>query len=475
LGGEERLLMRGPLRRPRFSPDGQWVTAETPTSLGKVFIIPASGGAARPLTGSFYSAHSAIWSPDAKNLLIAANLRMDSPLDWWVVPVDGSVPVKTGAVAVLEKTQPAGISPWGLLEWLDDYVLYSDGNLWRIRLSAATRKVTGGPERLTVGPDNEEFARAIPANSGKPGQWRIVFASTRDTETLWSLPIDLNAPKRLGDARKLISDAVPRNSPSLSADGTKLVYVSRGLDSYSIRTRDMRTGTDKALLNLPQQPRAKISPDGNTVAYNPAGLDDSETVIFLVSAPGEDARKLCDTCGLIYNWTRDGKQILFRSGSPIKFSAVDVASGEQHVLLAHPKYNIHGVVHSPDSRWLAVQFAPAPQSPRAIYIVPVRDGKAASESEWIAVLDRPGIHRRPWWSPDGNTMYLVSTAGGREEIWAQRLQPATKRPLGEPFRVYGPPGERYSIYSGPEFGPAIGPRELIFPMSESFGNIWLAE
>jgi Tol biopolymer transport system component len=145
LGGEERLLMRGPLWRPRFSPDGQWVAAETPTSLGKVFIIPAAGGAPRVLPGSFYAVHSPIWSPDGKKLLIMASQKMDSSLDWWVVPLDGSAPVETGAMAVLQKFHPAGISPDGL-EWMDDYFLYTDGNLWRIRLSADTgdtRRLTG--------------------------------------------------------------------------------------------------------------------------------------------------------------------------------------------------------------------------------------------------------------------------------------------------------------------------------------------
>jgi hypothetical protein len=159
----------------------------------------------------------------------------------------------------------------------------------------------------------------------------------------------------------------------------------------------------------------------------------------------------------------------------MKFSAVDVASARQQLILAHPKYYIFGATYAPDERWLAFHFEPSPQTPRAIYLVPVRDGKAAGENEWIAVMDRQGTQARPWWSPDGNVIYFLSTAGGKYEVWAQRLQPATKRPLGEPFRIYSPPDERYSINNGPSFGPAIGPHSLIFPVNEAFGNIWIAE
>jgi Tol biopolymer transport system component len=473
LGGEERLLMRGQLALPRFSPDGQWILTTSYGGASRVYVIPAAGGTPRLLSSPFYSANGAAWSPDGKKVLLVGSLKMADPGDWWAVPVDGGAPIPTGAREVLASHYRPG--SYFAMEWLDDYVLYSDGNLWRIPLSASTGKVTGEPERLTAGADNERNVRAVPAASGKPGQWRMVFANVQGAENLWSLPIDLNTAKPTGGPRKLIPDAIPRTSPSFSADGTKLAYVLPGLENYTIRTRDVKTGAEKALLQQPREPRARISPDGTTVAYNLTVVSDAEQVIFLVPAEGGEARKFCDTCGLVYDWTADGKKLLFRSGSPIKFSTVDVASGQQQVILEHPKYDIHGVAYAPDGRWLAFHFAPSPQTPRALYLVPVREGKAAGETEWIAVTDRPGTHTRPWWSPDGNIIYYLSTSGGKTEVWAQRLQPATRRPLGEPVRLYSPPGERYSIRTGTWFGPAIGPHSLVFPVNDYSGNIWMAE
>lgn len=147
------------------------------------------------------------------------------------------------------------------------------------------------------------------------------------------------------------------------------------------------------------------------VAYNTTDAAEKENTVYLISTSGGESRKLCDTCGLMYDWTPDGKDIIFRSGSPMKFSLLTVATGQQRVVLADPGYDIHALMYSPDQRWMAMHYAPNPGSPRAIYISPVRDGHAAAKTEWIPIMDRPGRQTRPWWSPDGNLLYLLSTSG----------------------------------------------------------------
>ena len=473
LGGEQRLLIAGDLSNPRFSPDGQLVaTSSYNTFTSKVIIVPSVGGAPRSLADAFYTATFRAWSPDGKSLLIVGSKQMGNEIDWWVVPLDGGPAIQTGVAEVLRKSNR---NPRGLpLDWLGGYVFYSDGNLWRIPLSPATGKVTGEPERLTTGSDQEVSGRAV-ALAPPKNEWRIVFASTQSAVNLWSLPMDPNSATVLGEPRKLISDAVRRVSPSLSADGTKLAYVTRGLESSSVRVREVASGAETVLLQQPAEMRARISPDGNQVAFNPSANNEKESVIYTVAATGGESRKLCDACGLIYNWTPDGKKILYRSGNPMAFSALEIATGQREMVLAHPKYHVHGVEFSPDGRWLAFHFAPNPQTPRAIYLAPVHGGKAAGEDEWIAIMNRPGSQTRPWWSPDGNVVYLLSTAGGKTEVWAQRLEPAAKRPVGEPVRIYSPPSERYSIQTGTWFGPGVGARNLIFPIYEDTGNIWIAE
>jgi Tol biopolymer transport system component/tRNA A-37 threonylcarbamoyl transferase component Bud32 len=474
LGGEERLLSRGgPWVRPRFSPDGQWVTvasggsAETP-----LLLIPAAGGATRRVAETFHFANFPVWSPDGKSILFVGAEKPGDELDWWVVPAAGGAPVKTRAAALLPKlaTGVGGELPLPLpADWPDTYVLYSARTLWRLPLAPGSYQA-GNPEPLTAGAGGEFGPRAVRGSKG----WRIVFASGESSSGLWSLSVELNHAKVIGQPHKLFRDALRRSTPSLSADGSRLTYVFRGLDGFGLRMRDMKTGSETTLLRSPSALRARISPDGSTVAYNLSATDEKERVIHLIAATGGEPRQFCDTCGLLYDWTPDGKKILYRWGNPVRFSTIDVASGQQTVVVEHPQRSVYAVVYSPDGKWIAAHYAPVADNPRAIFVSRSPEGKPRPESEWIAVTSRPGTYARPAWSPDGSVLYFVSTADGPASVWAQRLDRTTKRPAGEPMLIYRPEAERF-INWGPYFGPAVGANQIIFPLEESRSNIWLGE
>jgi len=471
LGGEERLLMRGSLHEPRFSPDGKLVVAYSGAGFSRTLqVVAASGGPVRRIAESFYSATSPVWSPDGKRILFEGAQEMGQRSDWWIAPLEGGPAVPTGAAAVLP-TGPAGFLPRPA-EWLGNSVLYSSGNLWRLNVATETGKVDSKPVRLTTGAANEAEPRATAA-PGAGDSWRIVFTATSETAGLWSLALNDRTGRPAGEPVKLIRDALRRTTPSLSADGARLAYVYRGLDGYGVRVRDLKTAAETTVLQSPNDVRARLSPYGSVVAYN-LTTGQRETTIHLVPSSGGESRKLCDTCGLIYDWTPDGKKIIYRSGQPIRFSVVDVGTGRSEVILADPKHDFHGAKYSPDGRWLAFFFAPE-VGRRPIFIAPAREGKAAPESEWIPIMDRPGVHRRAWWSATGNVLYYLSTAGGRVAIWSQRLDPATKRPVGEPVQVYAPAGERLLLGTAHPFGPAELPNRVVFPINERGGNIWIAE
>ena len=94
-----------------------------------------------------------------------------------------------------------------------------------------------------------------------------------------------------------------------------------------------------------------------------------------------------------------------------------------------------------------------------------------------AAADTAGRNGRPWWSPDGGLLYLLSERDGFSCVWAQRLEPATKKLKGEPFAVLHFHEARRSLHGQPQvgFGPAISRDRLTFALPESSGNIWLAE
>src|SRR5438132_10560012 len=74
LGGEARRLV--PLgRRPRFSPNGNWIAywigsgsaGFLPPGSAKIYIVPSAGGASRELRPEFGAAGSPIWTPDSRH------------------------------------------------------------------------------------------------------------------------------------------------------------------------------------------------------------------------------------------------------------------------------------------------------------------------------------------------------------------------------------------------------------------------
>lgn len=472
LGGEERLLLRGPYFGPRFSPDGQSVAAWTAVSgQSRIVVMPVTGGTPRRIAADFYRESNPVWSPDGTKILFAGSRHQGDPSDWWVAPLDGGPAVKIGTGPVMATvSMPSFVNPFPA-DWLENQILFSAGNLWRVPLARDQR--LGAPERLTTSSTLEITPRAVIGPKG----WRIVFTSGQTSTSLWSLPLDHNTAKALGEPARMFPDAQQRTTPSLSANGSRLVYVYHGLEGYGVRVRDMKTGAETTLVQSAAEQRPRISPDGSTIAYNLSTNNEKESVIYLISAAGGDGRKFCDTCGLVYDWTPDGKKLIYRAGNPVRFSSIDVATNRQMEIVAHPKYSIYGVVPSPDQRWFAVHYGGV-DAPPGVFVAPAgEDGAAKPSSEWIVVAERPGTNPRPWWSPDGNIIYYQSglEVGQRQlEIWARRLDPVTKRPRAEAFAVYSPSANR-SLRSGQWFGPAQGSGQLIFAILERTANVWFAE
>jgi eukaryotic-like serine/threonine-protein kinase len=85
-----------------------------------------------------------------------------------------------------------------------------------------------------------------------------------------------------------------------------------------------------------------------------------------------------------------------------------------------------------DGRWI-IFARDLGRTRKQLMIAPVRDGVAGKEPEWIAVTDGTHNDSGPQFSPDGNTAYFISQRDGYHCIWAQRLESATKRPVGEAF------------------------------------------
>jgi Tol biopolymer transport system component len=462
-GGEERLLVRGG-SQPSFSPDGRSVAYTVGGSYlaeSKVFVMPAGGGAAKRIAADIPWATEPVWSPDGRHLLVVGAAATNDPAstEMWLVSPEGGASVKTGLASVFRpRLVPKSY-------WIGDALFFGGRlSIWTIGFK------NGSPQPDTL--------RKLASGTTEMGNvhgtsLKLVFETRTAADHLWSLPLDLNSGKVRGPMQPLPHAGGSQIMPSSSSDGRRLVYLQAGTNSHELRLRNMSSGSERVLSSGHADP--KISPDGTKVAYTAHTSRSPAGSLFLMDSSGGEATKLLDLGGTstfsINGWTADGKRIVYWDGSPIRFSLFDLETRQASVLISHPTYDIHDAELSPDGNWVAFHMS---HQGRALNIAPVRKRKAAVEAEWIAVTDTAG--RRFWWSPDGNLLYFLSASDNHECIWAQRLDPATKRPRGDPLAIYHfhetrPSQEGWDAF----FGPAVGGGRIVFALAAQSGNIWLAE
>ena len=113
---------------------------------------------------------------------------------------------------------------------------------------------------------------------------------------------------------------------------------------------------------------------------------------------------------------------------------------------------------------------------RHIFLV---DTQAAENGDgpWVdATTERSNSDGRVAWSPDGNLLYFVSERDAFRCIWAQRLDPTTKRPVDRPFAVYHlhQTARRLSHNVG-RVGLAVDRDKIVFALEEMRGNVWMRD
>jgi eukaryotic-like serine/threonine-protein kinase len=482
LGGEPQLLAREG-RCPRFSPDGRWIAYLSGTGGASLFLISSSGGTPRQLRGlppGAASQAAPIWSPDSRHILILHQTAPEEPAqgnqswDWWVVAVAGDSPaIRTGAVSPHVRPFIDSLpTPW---TWVDSRILYSAQvgdatNLWSVDISPDSFHVHGRPQRLTISSDNE-------TQPSLSADGRVLFSTRSARQGLWQLDLDTNQGQPVSRPRALTNDLAVHGFHSLSDDGRYLAFSSSHLGNLDIWLRDMRTGTETALTSTPWAEDLPVfQRDGTRVLYQ--RTDKDRQSVYSIQRTGGLPERVCDNCEFATDLSPDGKTVLLQHAltGHSTLEALDVDSGARHEILRHDQYALYRGHFSADGRWVTFHAADLGGGSRE-FVAPFRKLSLIEVREWIPITDGQGAPDVPRWSPDGTLLYYVSDRDGSRCIWAQRLVPETKRPIGEPFAVFHSHDREHSLSNVAVGGIdlAVARDKIIFNMGELKGNIWSAE
>jgi len=463
LGGDPYLIAEG-ADHPAISPDGKTVAYKKDS---KLYISPISMGQPVNLMDGFDLHGWMLWTPDGLRVMIAAT-SSDGVVDWWSVPPAGGEAKPMGAKAALEN---AGV-PFAALEaatWDGaGPIVSSRGSLWRVPVSTTTWKVSGPPERLT-------FGSGIEAGIGAAGSGRIAFTSIQQRQNIWSLALDTASGGRPGEFTQLTHSDASDVSCDYAFDADRMVYISNRWGNTDIWTMDLRSGKESNLTNdAARQEQPVISHDGSQVAY--LTMEEGKSAVYVRPFEGGVGRRVCSDCGGPRGWSPDKRFILYQNYGSGTTNLLHVESGEQTELLKASEGKIVSARFSPDGRWIAFRRELAGFR-GALLAAPFQGAQAIPEEKWVEIISAGNVNDKPRWGPNGNILYFLSNRERNLGVWMQRLDPATKKPVGEPQSLRQFPLIRQSLetMSLVSLELAVGRDRLVLPVGELTGSIWLME
>ena len=307
------------------------------------------------------------------------------------------------------------------------FAVKSELDAWRgTRVQLGPKQPTVDTEALPAnGADNSDPGRPIRLGRRLPFVFLIVvavaataLALTRTRSRTKSSPII--PPERSAVPQPLANDAADERCPSLSPDGSQVVYHWHrdgdpglyikpvgGGPSHRLATGDVGDLTDCAY--------PKWSPAGDLIAFL-AGRDAGTRSIWVVSSSGGRSRRVTSVSGIGLSWAPDGQSLAFvdqnSPGEPFSIFSIGLRGGQRRRLTTPPlgSFGDTYCAFSPDGRRLAiVRYASRAQSD--LFVTGVDD----SDSEGLTRLTTgfmgmEGIE----WSPDGQVIVF----GSHQGLWS---------------------------------------------------------
>ncbi|HEX9029646.1 MAG TPA: DUF5050 domain-containing protein [Anaerolineales bacterium] len=215
--------------------------------------------------------------------------------------------------------------------------------------------------------------------------------------------------------KKLTSDAATNFYPSLSADGTQIVYSSRRTGNFEIFSMDLNGKNQQQLTDhIGNLYAPEISPKGNRIIFTAEAGNKQATWVMRID--GGNPHPLNDTegGGIDPSWSPDGSQISFVSNrdGPNQLYVMEADGSNQRLIMRAGDLKLGGRNSwSPDGQWIT--FYAGPDGNHNIYIVNA-NGKDVRQ------ITNGGDNLGPSWSPDGQWITFTSFRDGNNEVYVMR-------------------------------------------------------
>ena len=189
-------------------------------------------------------------------------------------------------------------------------------------------------------------------------------------------------------------------------------------------------------------------------------------------------KRLCAECGGPTHCSADGLTIPYEVASTPVRIALLAADGARAEILRHPQYAVRSARLSTDG-WVAFHLD-RNSTEKQIFVAPLRGRETIPQREWISIAGPEGANQEAYWSPDNRLLYFLSDRDGYRCVWAQPLDPVTKRPVGAPIGVYHLHQTSFSALTSTGRGPwnvglSIGGDRLALSLAEVKSDVWVAE
>jgi Tol biopolymer transport system component len=471
LGGEPLLLQRG-ASLGGISPDGKWLACVPLNAVG--LRIAARGGAGfRTVAPELVDVACATWAPDSRFVVVHARPDPLLEADWWIVPLDGGAPIKTGLIQQFREggmfTLPMGVA------WVGDSLAFSAAGtraqgvrLYRQRIAPSTFQATAAPEQLTTG---SESAWLPSAAAG-----RLAFLSSGADANIWSVAVDAASGVALGPPRRMTRGSNPLLYLSVTSDFRTLAYFSLRLGHGDVFLRDLETGSERVLGEGPAGEKSypAISPSGGLLAYGmvKGGGERALRPIFIASLTDGTWRQLGEDCGgRPREWVDERRLIIERFARLNSIAVIDTDTGDQRELLASPERSVRTPRLSPDRRWIAFD-ASSPGEPASVFVCPF-DAQTIPESDWMTV-ERGASH--PFWSADGRLLYYTPVGMNPMVRSSVRARQFASEGLvgGAPVTVFASSDLMMPAYM-PGTTPIATPGQIILVLGDYRGDVWMMD